>query len=82
MILPTKHLPLDRSLIGVGADVLSLLDKPKTVNKLWMDFQALSDEKNSRRTFDWFTLTISMLFSIGAVELTGTRLRRCEGEQE
>lgn len=81
MILPTKHLPLDRSLIGVGADVLSLLETPKTVNKLWVEFQALSEEKNSRRTFDWFTLTISMLYSVGAIEMAGVRIRRCE-EQE
>lgn len=81
MILPTKHLPLDRSLIGVGADVLSLLEKPKTVNKLWLEFQALSEEKKSRRTFDWFTVALSMLFSIGAVEMAGVRIRRCE-EQE
>jgi len=78
MILPTKHLPLDRSLVGVGADVLSLLDKPKTVSKLWLEFQVLSKEKKSRRTFDWFTLTISMLYTIGAVEMTGARIRRSE----
>ena len=78
MILPTKHLPLDRSLVGVGADVLSLLDKPKTVSKLWLEFQVLSEEKKSRRTFDWFTLTISMLYTIGAVEMTGARIRRSE----
>ena len=78
MILPTKHLPLDRSLVGVGADVLSLLDKPKTISKLWLEFQVLSKEKKSRRTFDWFTLTISMLYMIGAVEMTGARIRRSE----
>jgi len=78
MILPTKHLPLDRSLVGVGADVLSLLDKPKTISKLWLEFQVLSKEKKSRRTFDWFTLTISMLYTIGAVEMTGARIRRSE----
>ena len=78
MILPTKHLPLDRSLVGVGADVLSLLDKPKTVSKLWLEFQVLSKGKKSRRTFDWFTLTISMLYTIGAVEMTGARIRRSE----
>lgn len=35
MILPTKHLREDRALIAVGAELLRLLDEPKTVSRLW-----------------------------------------------
>lgn len=35
MILPTKHLREDRALITVGAELLKLLDEPKTVSHLW-----------------------------------------------
>ena len=35
MILPTKHLREEQALIAVGADLLRLLDEPKTVSRLW-----------------------------------------------
>jgi len=35
MILPTKHLREDQALIAVGAELLGLLDEPKTVSRLW-----------------------------------------------
>lgn len=78
MILPTKHLPTERSLISIGADILGLLDEPKSVSKLWLDFQLLNEQREIRLTFDWFTLTISMLYAIGAVEQRDHRLWRRE----
>lgn len=35
MILPTKHLREDQALIAVGAELLGLLEEPKTVSRLW-----------------------------------------------
>lgn len=35
MILPTKHLREDQALIVLGAELLALLDEPKTVSRLW-----------------------------------------------
>ena len=78
MILPTKHLPTERSLIAIGADIVGLLDEPKSVSKLWLDFQKLNEQRNLRLTFDWFTLAISMLYAIDAVEPSDHRLRRRE----
>jgi len=78
MILPTKHLPTERSLIAIGADIVGLLDEPKSVSKLWLDFQKLNEQRNLRLTFDWFTLAISMLYSIDAIEQSDHRLRRRE----
>lgn len=78
MILPTKHLPTERSLIAIGADIVGLLDEPKSVSKLWLDFQKLNEQRNLRLTFDWFTLAISMLYAIDAVEQSDHRLRRRE----
>ncbi len=70
MILPTKHIRKDRSLLGVGASILSLLDTPKTVSGLWNEFD------DSRRTtegakpvaFDWFVMALDFLYMIDAVE--------------
>ncbi len=38
MILPTKHLRADRSLIAVGGEVLGMLGESKTVSRLWEEF--------------------------------------------
>ena len=35
MILPTKRLPQDRTLLFVGAQVLELLKAPATVSRIW-----------------------------------------------
>jgi hypothetical protein len=78
MILPTKHLPVDRSLIAIGADIVRLLDQPMSVTNLWLRFQELDKARNTRLTFDWFTLTLAMLYSIDAIEQTGNRLHRRE----
>lgn len=70
MILPTKHIRPDRALIGVGAEVLGVLEQPMTMSKLW-------DEIRSRRSADmsspvidyrWFVLALDLLYMIGAVD--------------
>jgi hypothetical protein len=38
MILPSKHLTTERSLLAIGADILSLLKEPKSVSKIWLDY--------------------------------------------
>ena len=78
MILPTKRIPQDRALLAVGADILVLLSRPQTVSKLWKD---LKEKRTTRRSanplpFDWFLLSLSFLFAIGAVTLQDGRLRR------
>lgn len=78
MILPTKHLTTERSLIAIGGDILWLLNEPKSVSKLWMDFQTVNEQRNLRITFDWFTLALAMLYAIDAVEQSDHRLRRRE----
>ena len=77
MILPTKHLSIDRSLLGVGADVLSLLEEPKTVSRLWGDLQERRAQSAAGRvTFDWFVLSLDLLHAVGAVENARGRLAR------
>ena len=39
MILPTKHIRTERALIGIGAEILALMQKPKTVSGLWDDLR-------------------------------------------
>jgi len=78
MILPTKHVRPDRALIGVGAEVLEILKRPMTMSRLW-------DEIRGRRTlltpnapidYQWFVLSLDLLYVIGAVELERGLVRR------
>lgn len=75
MILPTKGIEPDRALLSVGAEVLRLLDEPKTVSRLWEELREGRREE-SRLTFDWFVLATDLLFAIGAVQLDRGRLVR------
>ena len=34
-LLPNKHLPANRSLVGIGALVLGHLERPTNVSRLW-----------------------------------------------
>jgi hypothetical protein len=77
MILPTKHLRLERSLIGVGGEILLLLDDAKTVSRLWDDFRRKRESATQPDVgFDRFVLALDMLFAIGAVNLERERISR------
>lgn len=75
MILPTKGITPDRALLTVGARVLSLLDVPKTVSRLW-DETRCSSSAHQEMTFDWFVLALDLLFIMDAVDVERGRLRR------
>ncbi len=72
MILPTKHLKLSNTLIGVGSVLLRHLDSDKTVTSLWSATRSLP-EINS---FERFTLGLDFLFIIGAIDFKDGLLRR------
>lgn len=76
MILPSKHIPIDRSLLGVGAEVLDELDRPKSVSRLWDDLQKRRGESVNRLPYDWFLLSLNMLYAIDAVTFEDGRFRR------
>jgi hypothetical protein len=79
VILPTKHLQPERSLLAVGSDCLRLLDEPKTVSRLWDEFNRTRTGSwigSSRITFDWFILAVDLLFAIGAIDVARGTLQR------
>jgi hypothetical protein len=78
MILPNKILPPSRSLLGVGAVVIRLLDEPKPVSRLWPEFKKASTAapKATPITFGWFVLALDLLFLVGAIEIERGRLSR------
>lgn len=78
MILPTKHVRPDRALIGVGAEVLGRLKRPMTMSKLWDDIRGRRTllAPNAPIDYQWFVLSLDLLYVIGAVELERGLIRR------
>ena len=77
MLMPTKHLSLENSLIGVGAQVLELLPTEKTVSRLFFDLQTLREEREmSTIQFGWYLLALDFLYVLGAVRLQDGLLRK------
>lgn len=76
MILPTKHIRLDRSLIGLGGEILGLLTTPFTISGLWDEIRRSrsKDRKLSPVSYSWFILCLDFLFIIGAIKLTENQL--------
>lgn len=72
MILPTKHLPLERTLLAGGAQLLALLLSPSTVSELWD--RARGD--TAFPSFDHLVLALDVLFALGMVGLHDGRLHR------
>lgn len=64
MILPTKHIAVDDSLIGLGAILLSRLNEPATVSVLWQQVRELPQVA----TFERFTLTLDLLYLMNVIE--------------
>lgn len=71
MILPTKGITPDRSILAVGGDLLDLSDSPLSVSNLWSRYLNFRKQMGLERpvNFDWFVLTLDFLFSIGAINL-------------
>jgi hypothetical protein len=77
MILPTKRITEDRSLLGIGSDILPHLGEPKTVSRLWFEFQQRrSRTVSSIVTYDWFVMALDLLFMLGAISMEKGLLRR------
>jgi len=78
MILPTKRVSQDRALLSVGADVLDLLEEPKTVSLLWDEFQGARVRTRGAKplTYDWFVLALDFLYALQAIDLERGRIRK------
>lgn len=78
MILPTKHIHPSRCLMGIGADLLPHLSTPKTVSALWDLFRKKRSSTPGLAPvdYDWFVLTLDLLFILGAVEMKKGVLKR------
>jgi hypothetical protein len=71
MILPEKHISLSESILGLGGFLLSYIDKPVTVDELWIKFnQSVKDKEYPKyHSFDNLILALDFLFLLDAVQL-------------
>lgn len=72
MILPTKHIKPEMSLIAGGAVVLSHLSASLTVSALWEEVR----QEDVFSSFERFILALDLLFIVGAVDHSDGQLRR------
>lgn len=72
MILPTKHVTVENSLIGLSALILARIEQPTTVSSLWQDVRELPEVA----TFERFTLSLDLLYIMNAIEFLDGSIRR------
>ncbi len=66
-LLPDKFVPLRQSLIGQGAEVLTVLqDRTEAVAALFVQ----SRQRLPHLTYDSFVLTLDLLYAAGRITLT------------
>lgn len=78
MILPSKHLHPDRALLTIGAKLLKKLARPKTVSALWEDLNGLHADRAGGISYEWYILSLDLLFIMGAIELRGGLVTRSD----
>jgi hypothetical protein len=80
MLLPEKHITLAESILGLGALLLEMLDRPRTLDYLFKQVRNMreKEEINAFHDFDSITLAVLFLHATGVVEGTETgAIRRC-----
>lgn len=70
MILPTKYLPQDRALLGIGAEILGQLSEPRSVSELWENVREARNKRSAATPlpFDWFVLALNLLYAMYAID--------------
>ncbi|MCX6237035.1 MAG: hypothetical protein NTY07_05655 [Bacteroidia bacterium] len=70
MILPTKHIRISESLIGLGGYLLNLLKEPTTVDHLWLKFEKVNNKRfPAYHNFDNMVLSLNLLFLMGIIDI-------------
>jgi len=78
MILPTKHLAQDRTLLAVGAEILGQLKEPRSVSELWETVREARRRipDSAPLSFDWFVLALNLLYALSAIDHSNGIVRR------
>lgn len=72
-LLPKKHVSLELSLIGFGAQLIKLLDKEMFSDELWDKY--IKQAVTVIHSYDEFILTLDFLYMTGGIDMkVGGRL--------
>jgi hypothetical protein len=69
MILPTKHIRISESLIGLGGYLLKQLIEPMTIDNLWVKYLKSKNKFPAYHSFDDVVLSLNLLFIMGIIEI-------------
>lgn len=72
MILPSKHIKISESLLGLGAFILRDIRKePLTIDQIWfkVNKQNVSKKAMAYHGFDNVILALNYLYIIGAIDI-------------
>ena len=74
MLLPDKHITLAESILGLGAFVLRQLERPKTVDQLFLRVSEAREDDSlpAFHDLDSLLLAIDFLYAVGAINATAT----------
>lgn len=65
MILPTKHVSLEKSLLSAGACLLAQIEAPSTTTALW----ERAKDASGIESYGRFVLALDFLYAVGAIDL-------------
>jgi hypothetical protein len=85
VLTPTKNLHEDKTIIKIGARILSILISPSTLSSIWESYlqvQKQDSNKILRIQFDTFILALDFLYMIGAIEYEDDLLWRAKNDRE
>jgi len=70
MIFPSKHLSPNRALITIAAEVYECIQGKQTVSSIWEEYKKSlnSTFRISEVSFDWFILSVDLLFLMGLID--------------
>ena len=71
MILPSKHVRLAESFLGLGGILLQFLNKPLSIDEIWHKYSNINNSKKfpAYHSFDNIILALDYLFLIGAISI-------------
>lgn len=71
-LLPSKHVHMHESLLGISALILHHVGQGVTVDELWRFLAASKERKfpRVRTDFDTFILALDLTFGLGAIHLS------------
>jgi hypothetical protein len=71
MILPSKHISLSESFLGLGGILLGFLKSPLTADEIWHKYYKINNSKKfpAYHNFDNVILALDYLYIIGAIDI-------------